>query len=133
MNDRAFLGVGWHFPPEVDKATGRVRTAEYDDDIAEAIRLILLTRKGERVMRPDFGSLLHMFIFENDSLSTLSRLAQDVKSSLTLWEPRVKDIEVDASAGDAGFINLSISYTVRTTNNPYNMVFPFYVKEGSHE
>lgn len=57
QNDFAkdFLGTGWKFPVEVDEITGRIKMSSYEEDIQEAIGIILKTRKGERMMRPDFG------------------------------------------------------------------------------
>lgn len=131
-DDLAFLGTGWRFPPLADPATGRVALASHGDDIQESIRIILGTRRGERVMRPEFGSLLHTFVFEGLSLSVTSRIAEEVKNSLTLWEPRIRDIQADVTPGSEGAVHINVSYVVRATNNPYNLVYPFYLNEGSH-
>lgn len=127
-----FLGRGWAYPVGVDKAGGRVRLALYEDDIAEAIRIILSTRRGERLMRPDFGSSLHEYVFEGDSYGTRARISQAAEEALRLWEPRVKDVEVEVdfpSGGTGGFI-LNIFYIVRSTNNPFNLVYPYFLTES---
>ena len=56
-----------------------------------------------------------------------------VEEALILWEPRIRDVEVRATRAEAGRLNIEISYVVRTTNNPYNLVYPFYINEGMTE
>ena len=128
-----FLGRGFAFPPGVDPVTGEMRTAEYEEDIRQAIYLIIMTRKGERVMRPDFGCSIHEYAFDSMDYETLSRIEAVVEDALVLWEPRIRDIEVHATHAEAGKLNIEIGYVVRTTNNPYNLVYPFYINEGLTE
>jgi uncharacterized protein len=129
----SFLGRGWKFPIEVDPTTGRIRTSEHEEDIDEAIRLILRTSKGERVMRPGFGSGLRKYAFAEMDMTTLRLLESDIKEALTEWEPRIRDVEVTAEQEDglSGRLKLHISYVVRTTNNLFNQVYPFYLEEGT--
>lgn len=130
--DKDFLGRGLAFPLAVDRATGRFKIAEYEDDIAQAIRIILQTRRGERIMRPDFGSGLHDFLFEVNGYTTSSRIKSAAEEALERWEPRIADIEVtvDFPQGYTGGFGLNISYVVRSTNNPFNLVFPFFLTES---
>ena len=51
---KAFLGIGWAFAVCLNK-DGTITTAAYEEDIRQAIRIILGTNQGERVMRPRFG------------------------------------------------------------------------------
>jgi len=128
-----FLGRGFAFPPGVDPVTGQMRTAAYEEDIRQAIYLIIMTRKGERVMRPDFGCAIHEYAFDSMDYETMSRIEETVQEALILWEPRIRDIEVSAYRAEAGKLNIEISYVVRSTNNPYNLVYPFYINEGMTE
>ena len=119
-----FLGRGWKFPPQVDETTGRIRTVGYEEDIAEAIRIILFTRKGERAMRPEFGSTM--------DFTTIKRMERELLEAIIRWEPRViePEVRVDTERLDEGLIRVEVRYVVRTTNNPYNLVFPYYINEG---
>lgn len=131
MDDHSFLGNGWSFEIMPDPVTGRIRMCGGEEDIAQAVRLILNTRLGERVMRPDFGCRLCDFAFESFSQSVRSEMIEEIKNALTLNEPRISDIEVTIDdIAREGHIVLDISYVVRATNNPYNLVFPFYIEEG---
>lgn len=131
MQGNEFLGKGFAFPISVDPVSGRIRTAEEEESIQQAIYLILMTRKGERVMRPEFGCGIHDFAFDTMDFSTISRMEESVREALILWEPRIRDIEVNITSGkQEGRMNIHIQYVVRSTNNPYNLVYPFYLNEG---
>ena len=131
MDEHSFLGNGWSFEAMPDPVTGRIRMCGGEDDIAQSVRLILNTRRGERVMRPDFGCRLCNFAFESFSQSVKSEMIEEIKTALTLHEPRITDIEVTIDdIAPEGCVIIDISYVVRTTNNPYNLVFPFYIEEG---
>lgn len=129
---KEFLGKGWKFPVTVDTSTGRIAMSEYEQDIKEAIWIILSTSKGERVMRPDFGCGIHELVFEPINTATISKIQDNIREALVLWEPRIEVIKVDVSQEKAheGKLQISIDYRVRTTNNRSNLVYPFYLKEA---
>ena len=128
----AFLGRGFRFPVQVDPSTGRMMTSEYEEDISEAIYIILMTRKGERVRNPEFGCGIHEFAFGTTDFTALKEMERKVEEALALWEPRIRDVDVTVSLDQQaeGKLTIEISYVVRMTNNPYNLVFPFYLNEG---
>ena len=128
-----FLGRGWRFPVKVDSATGRIMMSEHEDDIAEAIRIILLTSQGERVMRPDFGCGAHNYVFGLSDSTTLNLLKSSIEEAIMIWEPRVLEVEVrpQIDADDPQKILLNIRYRVRSTNSLFNLVYPFYLNEGT--
>jgi phage baseplate assembly protein W len=126
---RAFLGHGWAFP--VGISGGRVATAEYEEDIRQAIRIILDTEPGERVMRPDFGAGLRALLFEPINTTTIALARHRVEQALILWEPRIDNIGIEVRAEPKqGILRIEVRYRVRTTNTFYNLVYPFYVQEG---
>ncbi|MEG1584398.1 MAG: GPW/gp25 family protein, partial [Anaerovorax sp.] len=86
----------------------------------------------ERLMRPDFGCGIFDFTFDTMSYNTLSKMKKSVSEALILWEPRIRDVEVEVEQDgqESGRLNISIRYVVRSTNNPYNLVYPFYINEG---
>lgn len=128
---REILGRGWKFPVQVD-ARGRIAVSEADEDIREAIRIILGTAKGERVMRPEFGCGIYNYIYAQVNTGNLALIENAVREALETWEPRIDVIRVkaDPSAAADGKLLVTIDYTVRSTNTPFNLVFPFYLKEG---
>ena len=129
---KEFLGRGWRFPVNVTPA-GKIMMSEHEADIKEAIWLILSTSKGERVMRPDFGCGIYEFVFATINTTTIGLIEASVREALTLWEPRIELINVNVATDKAeeGMLLISIDYRVRTTNNEFNLVYPFYLKEGT--
>jgi phage baseplate assembly protein W len=128
---RAFLGVGWAFPLQL-AVDHTVAVAVYEEDIRESIRIILGTRRNERVMRPDFGAGLEDFVFESVSVTTVEMLKKRVEEALIDWEPRI-DVEKVSVTTDPALRNrllISLDYRVRSTNTHYNLVYPFYLDEG---
>ena len=134
-DSRSFLGTGFRFPVQVDPLTGRVRTSSDEEDIREAIRIILGTQPGERPMSPHFGCSINSFVFGTADQTSLTLLRNEVENSLVMWEPRIKDIRVGVvrSPDDDGVLLIEISYVVRSNNNPYSLVYPFYISEGYNE
>jgi Bacteriophage baseplate protein W len=128
---RAFLGRGWAFPVQLDDKEGTIRLSEYDQDIREAIWIILSTAKGERVMRPEFGCGIHDLVFEVINTGSLAEIEDMVRQALAVFEPRIDVIQVKALTGGGfdGQLRISIDYVIRGTNNQLNLVYPFYIKE----
>ena len=129
----AFLGVGWAFPVCID--AGITATAAHEEDIRQAIRIILGTNPGERVMRPDFGAGLSEFVFEPINIATMEALKTRVQEALVDWEPRidVEEVRVTADDTEANKLLADVKYRVRATNTHANLVYPFYLQEGSAE
>jgi hypothetical protein len=129
---KAFLGVGWAFPVHL-RADGRLAVAEHDEDIRQAILIILSTNPGERVMRPTFGAGLNSFVFEPMSTATLALIRTRVEQSLIDWEPRIdlQDVSVQPDGSERSRVLIEVSYRVRATNTLHNLVYPFYLQEGT--
>lgn len=132
QTEKAFLGTGWSFPLRVDAQTGRIATVSQEEDIAQSIHIILSTRIGERVMQPEFGCEIHRFMFASIQEDEIAEIRRCVIEALRRWETRVVDVSVepDTSELSAGKLILRLSYTVRSTNTPYNLVYPFFIQEG---
>jgi phage baseplate assembly protein W len=128
--NKDFLGRGWKFPVKVD-ACGNIAISQHEQNIREAMEIILSTAKGERVMQPDFGCGIFDFTFAALNTATAGMIEASVREALTLWEPRMEVDKVDVSAdkSEEGKIIICINYKVRATNNEFNLVYPFYLKE----
>jgi phage baseplate assembly protein W len=122
-----FLGTGWAFPPRVD-ARGRIALARQERDIEEAILMILLTPKGQRVMRPDFGCRIHDLAFAPNNSTLIGLASYYVEEALVMWEPRIELDEVMARVDPEApeRILVDISYRIRATHDRRSLVFPFY-------
>jgi len=131
-NMAKFLGVGWQFPVVRDDPQQRFALAEYEESIKQSIRIILFTAKGERVMRPEFGCGIHELVFAPNDATTRGMAEHHVSEALRLWEPRIEVLQVKATAAGAQdeALRISIDYRVRTTDNRFNLVYPFYLERG---
>lgn len=130
-----FLGRGFAFPPQIDAATGKFVMAESEEDIRQSIYIILMTRMKERAMLPDFGCNLQEYIFEVPDSEFETQVSSEIREALMRYEPRIVNVNVTADTDHIvnGTLYLNISYTVRATNNPNNLVFPYYLMEGVGE
>lgn len=129
--DRAFLGQGWRFPLDTDEH-GRIELAAGREDVEQAIRIVLGTAKGERVMRPEFGCGIHEYVFSEVNTTTLNLIEDSVTEALVRWEPRieVRNVETTVDDAEAGRLLVRIDYLLRRTNTEFNVVYPFYLREG---
>ena len=132
-----FLGVGWSFPIKVKpedpldpRGKGQVSMAVHEESIRQSVEIILRTAKGERVMRPDFGCGIHDLVFAVNNATTAGQVNSEVRQALLRWEPRIDILDVTTIA-DRELPNrllIRIDYRVRSTNNRFNLVYPFYLE-----
>lgn len=129
---KAFLGVGWAFPPCAAN-DGSTAVAAYEQDVYQAIWIILSTDWGERVMRPTFGAGLKSFVFGPINQTTMQRVQTRVQQSLVTWEPRitVEQVNVSLDPNNLGVLLIAITYFVNVTNTLQNLVYPFFLEEGA--
>ena len=123
-----FVGQGIAYPMRVGP-NGGIALVSRDEEIAESMRLILGTSPGERPMRPEFGCPIHDHVFAPADTTTTGLIAFEVRNSLNRWEPRIDVIDVVVTQDDDQPTRLfiDVTYSIRDTNDPRNLVFPFYV------
>jgi uncharacterized protein len=123
-----FIGAGFAFPMRTDTAGG-IALVRREQELEESMRLILATAPGERPMRPQFGCGLHDYVFAPADATTAGHIAYEVRHALTRWEPRVdvEDVDVNATPERPDTLYIDIRYSIRGTNDPRNLVFPFYL------
>jgi phage baseplate assembly protein W len=123
-----FRGRGWAFPLGVS-AGGGIALADGDEDIKQAIRILLGTALGERAMRPDFGSPVHDLVFDPTDPGLIGKARFYVANALEHWEPRITIERVDARVEGPQLL-IEVQYLVRQTNRRDNLVFPYYLQGG---
>jgi phage baseplate assembly protein W len=122
------IGTGLAFPLGVDRRGG-LALARDEDDVEQAISIILSTAPGERPMRPEFGCGVHDYVFDVIDAGTVGRMDEEIRRALERWEPRISVLAVDfdlETVGE-GELAITIEYRLRATNDVRNLVFPFYV------
>jgi hypothetical protein len=130
MSER-FLGVGWKFPVGLD-GRGGIALSRHEEDVREAIWVILSTAPGERLMHPELGCGIHDYVFAPNNAQTAGQVAARVEEALVRWEPRIEleGVDVQADPDDAARLLVRIDYRVRSTDSRFNLVYPFYLERG---
>ena len=129
---RPYLGAGWKFPVR-PSAGGGLAYSVAEQSIQEAIWIVLGTAPGERQMLPTFGCGIHDLVFAPDNPATQGNIAHLVMDALTTWEPRIDvlDVNVSSASGEANTLLIRVDYRIRSNNAAGNLVYPFYITEGS--
>ena len=131
--ENEFLGKGWAFPPEFYAGGAELETVTGEDDIMQSLQILLSTSLNERIMHPAYGCDLNRFLFEEMDQGFVNRLSNTVSRAILMNEPRIEvnEVNVEDSDTENGLVVISVDYTVRTTNNRFNLVYPFYINEAS--
>jgi phage baseplate assembly protein W len=127
-----FIGKGWSFPPVFNKTIKGVEQREGNDDIIESLNILLTTLPGERIYDSNFGCDLSPLLFEPFTNTLKSSLSDRIKNAIVLFEARiVVENIIFRLSSEEGIIYISINYLIKSHNSRYNMVFPYYLKEGT--
>lgn len=132
-NDNAFLGRGWSFPPTFDAGHKNIAMVDADQDIKESLGILLSTHPGERVMAPEYGCAIKSMVFDQIDLTTLTEIKSLIEHAVLFYEPRItlEQININTDHASEGRLLIALDYTVITTNSRSNMVYPFYLMEGT--
>ncbi len=133
-NDKSFIGTGWSFPPTFDRElNSKVRMVSAEEDVKESLEILLQTTVGERVMLPSYGSNLTPYLFESITTSSLYFIKDLVRTAIIKYEPRVvlKQVIINDEEYLDGIIKIEIDYHLIKTNTRFNLVYPYYIEEGS--
>jgi hypothetical protein len=132
VSEGDFRGSGWRFPiqPGADGSLGYIGL---DDNVAQSVELLLRTRAGERLMRPEFGTTAPSMVFDADSEQNLFGLERALSDAVRRWEPRVEVDQVHAERDPAGEgrVTVTVTYRILRTNTVRNLVFPYYLQSGA--
>lgn len=134
MTSEQFIGVGWKFPVEFNSGSKDVTMLSGEELVKNSLDVLFATAMGERVMQPGYGSELDQFVFENLSKSTITYMQAVISDAILYNEPRIiiNEIDIDPLVQDGAFIEIKIDYSISSTNNRYNYVYPYYLKEGTN-
>ena len=133
MMNKSFLGKGWSFPPEFRREALPSTMVTEEEDIGQSLHSLLATRPGERVHRFDFGCGIYRFVHEEMTVTNQTLLKELIADTVLMYEPRVtlNEVTFDLESIYDGVLIICLDYMVRRTNSRSNMVFPFYLREGT--
>ncbi|MEG0454415.1 MAG: GPW/gp25 family protein [Bacteroides sp.] len=130
MDADAFLGRGWSFPPRLTE--NGTSMAAFEQDIEQSLQVLLSTSPGERVNRYDYGCPLRHYVFETITMEVTVQMRNDITRAITLFEPRITLEEVSFEEYvERGLLLIQLTYIINRTNSRSNMVYPFYLNEGT--
>ncbi len=134
MSDKAFLGAGMKFPPQIDQSTGRFAVAEKEISVKESVYLILMTHRGERFLRPSFGSQIMDYTFMDTSLTMLSIMQREIEETIMQQEPRIAHVQVELQQGNQQDCYIfDIKYVISEGHQADNLVLPVFLKGDGGE
>lgn len=130
---QSFLGTGWSFPPRFDQVSGCVAMTADEEDIAASLQILFGTLRGERFLNPKYGLNLRELLFEPMSTTMTTFVKDNIRTNILVYEPRiaVENLALDTSRQYEGRISILLEYRVRATNSRYNLVYPFFISDGS--
>jgi phage baseplate assembly protein W len=125
------IGNGWRFPIRPD-ATGRLAYVTGPENIEQSLRVLLLTRVRERVMRRELGCKAQDLLFAPGSEQGLRLLETRISDAIRDFEPRIDVLEIAATADllEPGRVSVDIKYQIRASYVRGSLVFPLYVDPG---
>jgi phage baseplate assembly protein W len=134
MELKSFLGTGWSFPPSFSQDGKQAQLSTEQEDIEQSIKIILSTLPGERLMRPEFGCGINNFVYEKHDSAFINGLNHIIDKALLNFEPRINFIEAVVLEREDldGVLHIEVSYDIIITNTRHNLVFPFYLLEGTN-
>lgn len=133
-DDKTFLGTGWAFPVTFNKELAKVNLVSEEIDIKQSLQIYLKTKRAERLLRLNYGTVLQDHIFDLAGAANLNYLCERIKNDLRIYEPRiiVNHVIGDDSRVEDGYINFRVDYEIQSTNVRDNIVYPFYILEGTN-
>ena len=130
MSALTFLGRGWKFPLKFEN--GAAAMSEAEEDVDESLHILLGTYPGERLMRPDYGCRLRDYCFSSYEENTIAQIDEEIRNAIENFEPRVIVENTDYKMDETNdVLQIIIDYKVIATNSRRNLVYPFYVNEGT--
>tara|TARA_B110000503_G_scaffold11730_1_gene15837 strand:- start:2668 stop:3096 length:429 start_codon:yes stop_codon:yes gene_type:complete len=107
--------IGISLPIQITN-TAFAQTFQTSEQVKSNIRNLLLTKRGERILQPEFGSGLQELLFEQNVDDFEGRIEDTINKSLEQWLPYVtaEAIEVDSSdtLRDNNRINVSVKFRI---------------------
>ena len=108
------MGISTKLPVRKSSINGFESIDTIQENIKQNLKMLLLTRPGERLMDPSFGVGVDTFLFENFTEATYSSIQQRTLRQVAIYMPQItiKNIFFDASQQDSGILNMRIQFNI---------------------
>ena len=116
--------TGWGFPPQFYHNGKDIWLVSDEDDVREALEILLSTALTERLNHADFGCDLQQYMFEEINRTLVTEIQRMILNAIYDYEPRVKveEIEISEAEEDAKVLFINIRYLIVDTNSEDNLV-----------
>ncbi len=123
--------IGISLPIQITN-TAFNQTFQTAEQLKSNIKNLLLTKRGERIMQPLFGSGLNELLFEFNDSNLETRIESTINDAIETWMPfvTVDSVEIEATdeLKDKNTINVSLKFSVN--GNPQLNEVTFAVSAG---
>ncbi|MFC8303155.1 GPW/gp25 family protein [Specibacter sp. NPDC057265] len=111
---------------------GRLATVVDAASVRQAVLLLLSTRPGERINRPDYGCHLFRLAFAPNDDTTAGLAIHYVARALDRWEKRIVVLSLDAAQAreDPALLEVRLHYRVRASSREDNIAIVVPVGTG---
>ncbi len=119
------LGTGWNFPPQFLNNGKDVSLVADEEDVHQALGILISTALKERLNYSDYGCDVKQFMFEEVNRGLVLEIQQMILNSIYDYEPRVQvdNIEVTQSEDNAQELLISIDYQIISTRSKENLEY----------
>jgi phage baseplate assembly protein W len=119
-----FYGSALSFPIRPDRRGTLATTSDPVEIVAQAIRDIIQTRPGERVMLPDYGVADLTFAVVDAAFK--HTLEYKLEQQIFDYIPGVESLDVTVDISDGSRVEVIVNFSVLGSNKPGNLVFPIW-------
>lgn len=117
MSDKAKELFGSELAVPIQAENGTLKTVSGIEALEQGIMDIVLTEKGERVLRPDYGWAIRELIAKGDP----DEISKAVKQAIIDWEKRIdhSDLEVKAAPPRGGAVEITVTYSIKKNDDKH--------------
>jgi phage baseplate assembly protein W len=123
--DRVAIGIT--LPIQRGNGGFFAQSYQTSEQVKSNIKNLILTRKGERLMQPDFGTTLYDALFSSNTDDLESEIESSIEDAVQKWMPYVsiEDIGVDQSntSRDTYFFTVTLKFRVSGQQNLETVTF----------
>ncbi len=93
-----------------------------EEAVKEAIKNLILTDRGERLMQPLVGGNIRAMLFENNTPATIKIIQESIKETINFYEPRATLLDVIVQSSlDESTVEVAIYFYINNIEQPITL------------
>jgi phage baseplate assembly protein W len=118
---RAYKDLDYNFL--LHPVTSDVSTKDDIAAIQQAIRTLLLTKRHERLFRPEMGSIIKDLLFDQIDVFIIDAIKNEIQDIITSYEPRVSltNVSITQDPSDDWNILIDIEFKIKGIERIYSV------------